>query len=480
MVENAPNLKQFATQDARCLLGRLLRGGSGQFVQLLVLSANRFLTVPFFLTAWGVNRYADWLILFVTGQLLSVAALGQHYFYSNEVRRSWAERDVVAMNRAVADGFFFYLCLYTALFGLVLLGGLALDVSAVLNLSVLQRPESLAILMLLTGAFLTQSFTDFLRAPHVAKGEYARSSLFLSLALIGEMAATITALLLGASPLIVAIIVFLCPLVIGGGRMVVDYQRRHADVRLAVRPSPTISRQERLRSFFDFGSSHVADMASLAGPGFILGMLGAPSTLIAQFQLSRNLASVLRMGIRPQARMLSVELARQKWQNDRAGLLRLHRYACFVVGFVAGGGAGVMLASYDVIFTFWTRDTLAPAILLFSLILAQTLGKTVGELPVNILRLTEFARELAWWLLLGVALYLTVGVAAYLTGGVYAMVGTLAVIDWLFLFLGPAWTACRHLRLSAWISYALPAAATALGFVVGAGGVLALRAVLEF
>lgn len=454
---NAPkSLQELAQEDNRGLRRRLAFGISSQFLTTAVLIGSRFLLVPLYLYAWGVDGFADWLVLMAASMAASFWALGQQWRYGNALREAWAHRDVPRFEDVFGAAQSFWLLMLLGLIAALSGFLLAFDVTALLNLRTLGRLEASISLVALCVAAFGLCYREFLRSVHQARGEFTRTEV---MGLCGNVVAvTTTAIALGlfkAPILVAALIQPMAGFVLVSLLFLMDGVRRYPDLHLGLRW--TRRHLPRRADLYVYGVPNGGEWLSSSAPTLILGLVNVPGVQIAQYGVARTVGIALRIGLRQIGKLFAFEIIRQHTQGDRAGMQRLHMVGGGLLGLAVGGAFGFLVASWDVIVGVWTGGEVPVDLLLLILILTQLSSAGLGELVSGLLRYGHHTRDLAYSTTLCALGYLVFAYGMAAAYGAYGLVATVSLLDALFFFIVPAAFVHYRFGLPAWRSLGLPA-----------------------
>jgi O-antigen/teichoic acid export membrane protein len=469
------SLRRYAAQDAQGLLRRIVLGVTSQFTTLAAGILRNFAIVPFFLATHGVDGYADWVKLMGTAMLLQAVGMDQHIYYSYRIRTCRAARDDAGMNRTLAQGNAFYLLLSVALVAAGALLLTVVDVTALLNLSVLDRVEATTVLALLFASLFGQQYREFLRGVYIAYGELARLEFTHSLALVLLGAALIGALLLDASMVVLALIhIAVIPGVVVA-LCVWDF-RRYREVRWGLEPGWPALTRERRNSLVAHAIPGLADRVLISGPTVMIGMFGLPSATVVQFHLTRAATRIFR-GQRI-AVVFAVELARQRTQGDRAGFRHLFRRSALTLGLFGGGLFGAMMGLWDLFLPWWTNGKITAEMALAALMVGETAIVVFGQQSAALLRFGGHVPDFARCQLAAAVALVAAGAPALAFGGIYPLLVIMLLASLVFLYVWPYRYLRRHVTAPATTALGWP---LAIGIATAAavyGALYGLRALV--
>lgn len=451
-----------AATDSRSLWKRLALGFSSQFLNLGVFVASRILLVPLFINAWGVALYADWLVLVALSLSLQVLVMGQHIKFGNEIRHAWARREIDAMNAAfrVANGF------WLLLFPAVMLGTLGLfsvvDLSALMSLDMLSGQQAAWVLALLSVASMNILYQTFNRAIYQARGAFSRGELVITVCVLIETGLIALMLFLDGPVLSVALVQGVAMPLIASAVILRDSLTCFPELRFAVAlrrgslPSP--------RDVYDYGVPHAADIISSNAPMLILGLVNVPNLQVVQFGLARTATNMMRFLLRPIVSLVTMEASRLRIQEDHRRRAKMDNFGMLVGAVLAGGIAGALVGSGDVIYEVWTDGEVAVDFVLLGLVALHTGAWSLGLFVVNLLRYGGESSALARPATLNVLGYCILGYAAGSLFGVYGLLATVAALDALLMFVVPAYAVRRRMGIAMWRTVGLATVAGVLTF----------------
>ena len=258
---------------------------------------------------WGPQTYADWALLSSCAGLLSLGEIGLNVYFGNEWQKAHANNDQIKFRRIVNVALacsIFMACLLGT-FALVAL--LSVDLRKVLSISVLSRNESLIVFCLLGMVSLSRIARGVITQIYRGRGEFARSIIIDQVFVGSAVVFSIAGALLGATPVILAVLYFSCDLIAGWAFIVRDVSRRWPDIELWPRlPTPT----ELTETW-----QHVRWLTILNGtangwaqlPIILLGSFGITGNALVSFVVLRTLANLARQFAKMLALSSGVEIA---------------------------------------------------------------------------------------------------------------------------------------------------------------------------
>ncbi len=263
----------------RSIRERIVRGiGATAFGQV-VNATIQLLSLPIFLSIWGVERYGDWLILTSLASFLSMSDVGFTSVAANEMTMSVGRGDkteALVVYQSMWSLILTFLTLCILAISLVL--GLT-DAGTMLPVTDATRSESTSVLFATAIFVLAGLPIGVVNAGYRCDGNFAIGSLFGSMQRTGEFITQVVAAVLCKSLLSVALagLVARCLTLLV---LVADLQRRSPWLRLGFRKA-TFGTMRRLFvpaiSFLGLPLGHalgtqgmVQVVARVLGPAFVV------------------------------------------------------------------------------------------------------------------------------------------------------------------------------------------------------------------
>jgi O-antigen/teichoic acid export membrane protein len=270
------------------------RNTAAQFLTVLVSFADRFLVVGILLHAWGPEVYSEWAVLLSSAGLLVLGELGLNIIFGNALQHAWATGDRLRFQRLVSIGL--STCLGAGVVWAIIAAAAFAIVDFPQSLSVTEITHSQAVLVLaVLGA------ASILRIPRSAlsqiwrgRQEYAVGSLVTLIHAGGLPALMIIAGLVGASPLVMAIICLLAEIVLGWGAMVWLLRRQYPDINLTLAAPTSTELSDVAHQVKWLAIQQGGPLAWLQVPIVMMGHLGVTGTALVSFLILRTLVNFVR------------------------------------------------------------------------------------------------------------------------------------------------------------------------------------------
>ena len=87
---------------------RLFMSFGSQSVAILLRIAQQFLLVPILIRGWGIELYADWIIISSAAGFLAMLDFGLQAYFINALLVAWSKKDLVAYRRLISTAIFIY------------------------------------------------------------------------------------------------------------------------------------------------------------------------------------------------------------------------------------------------------------------------------------------------------------------------------------------------------------------------------------
>lgn len=276
------------------MLRRVSQNFAAQVLGILLLFADRLLVVGILLRAWGPQTYADWALLLSTAGMLSLGELSLNIYFGNIWQKAHAEDDSDRFRRMVSVALACSLTLGCLLGAVALVVLLTVDLPRVLSISALSRVDSIAVLCLLAAVTLSRVVKGAISQIYRGRQAFARGIVIDQFTVASLIVLTVTAGLMGATPLILAVIYLTCELLVGWGVMIRDLSRRWPDLILRPRLPTSTELHEMWRHVMWFAVLHGVTVSWVQLPVVLLGYIGKTGNALVSFLILRTLANLAR------------------------------------------------------------------------------------------------------------------------------------------------------------------------------------------
>lgn len=372
--------------------GRLISSAGALTATFALSSVLQILAVPGFIGAWGTGLYAQWLTINAVAALLSLLDVGFTAHFTSLIMAAAARGDRAGEAKALATGMTAFAAAAAA--GVVVMAvAWLVDVPGLLGLETADARFAAALsaagVLLLTprslvgGVFAAHGW--FARAIYIAAAHQ-------SVALAGPL---LTALCGGG--LAAAAAAQLAAAVLAGWALPLAVLRRlRPTVAVFALRRPTGEElRVHLRQSALHGATSAATVILLNVPVLALQGLGASGGAVIAFTTMRTFAGLIRQAIFQTVLPATVEMTRQHYQGDGAGLNRLFLLTCRI----GGGGGGLLTGLVFVLgppfFSVWTHGA-APFDPFMALVfIGVAVIMTPAAAAAALLRQTDHAELLA-------------------------------------------------------------------------------------
>jgi O-antigen/teichoic acid export membrane protein len=340
---------------------RLLHGWSANLVQMLLGLTQQLLLIPAFLHVWSGDTLAAWLAIYAAGSLVVVADSGLQL---RAINRFLAFKSCADCDGRTASYYARMLRIYVTL--VVVLGVLLLTVTQLVRPSVLLGFRGTASF---DSAFIVTTLGMLLTLPsnlvsglYRARGQYGRTVWVLNVALLlGQIAqlfalmwfGTVLAVAIAFTSLQLALAVFL---LIDGPRLF-PFLRR-ADARPRAMSSSLRWGIGQFGRAFPFAIANVTELALVNLPVLLVSALVTDRVAVAQWGLTRVIASLVRGLCLQLAMPLAAELGHDYAVGDRARLGRLYARGSVFVTVLASLIVAGLLPFWGDFFMLWTHGSI--------------------------------------------------------------------------------------------------------------------------
>ncbi|WP_342740098.1 hypothetical protein [Bradyrhizobium sp. B117] len=340
---------------------RLMHGWSANLVQMGLGLTQQLLLIPAFLHVWSGDLLAAWLAIFAAGGLVIVADAGLQL---RAINRFLAFRSCVDCDgrtaRLYRDMLRIYFALVAAL-GLLLCGAIYLAPPS-LVLGFHATPTFDAAMLVMTLGTLLSLPANLAAGLYRVRGQYGRIIWLQNAALLLGQIAQLVALFAFGSLFAVAIACVSMQLLFTIFVVAFDAPRLFPFLRRArglpfVAPSWRWSMGQLGRAL-PFAVANISELALVNAPLLLVSALVADRVAVAQWGLTRVIASLVRGLSLQLALPFGAELGHDHAIGDKERLRRHYAYgSAFVTGLACLVVAG-MLPLWPDFFVLWTHGSI--------------------------------------------------------------------------------------------------------------------------
>jgi len=264
-----------------------------QVVSQALAFADRFILVGLLVRTWGADTYGDWVVLAATAGLLSLGELGLGIYFGNSWQQAQAIGDQPRFARLVRVSLFCYGVIVFALGTFVAVFAAVGAPQNLLSEGGLAPADAVVVFVFLACTQLSAIMRGSISQIYRGRGEFARGTLLSASALASYIVFAVIAVSLGAEPVVLAGLYFLCDL-FGAGLILRDVKKRYADLTL-LPARPTIAECAQIASRAKWNILlQGTPVALLHIPVLMLGQAWASGTVVVGFVLLRTLANYLK------------------------------------------------------------------------------------------------------------------------------------------------------------------------------------------
>ncbi|MCP3388299.1 hypothetical protein NLM27_05830 [Bradyrhizobium sp. CCGB12] len=340
---------------------RLLHGWSANLVQMVLGLTQQLLLIPAFLHVWTGDMLAGWLTIYAAGSLIVVADAGLQL---RAINRFLAFKSCADCDGRTANFYSALMRIYLAIIaglGVLLCAAVILaPPSAVLGFHATPTFDA-AMLVMILGMLLTLP-ANLVSGLYRVRGRYGRTVWLQNAALLLGQIAQLAALATFGSLLAVAIAFVSMQLLFAIFLAAFDAPRLFPFLRRAGKP-PFVSPSLRwsIGQFgraLPFAVANITELALVNVPVLLVSALVTNRVAVAQWGLTRVIASLVR-GLCLQVTLpLAAELGHDHAIGDKERLRRLYAHgSVFVTGLACLIVAG-LLPFWPDFFALWTHGSI--------------------------------------------------------------------------------------------------------------------------
>lgn len=336
---------------------RLMQGWSANLVQTVLALVQQLLLVPIFLHVWTGEMLAAWLVIYAAGSLAVVADAGLQLRAINRFLAFKACRDCEGRTaNYYAAMLRIYFAVDVGLAVLALAGALVLPPSRIFGFHEMASFDS-ALLVMTVGALLVLP-ANLVSGLYRARGRYSRSVWLQNGALLFGQIAQLIALATNGGLVAVAVAFVSPQLLLMIYLVAYDAPRLFPFLR-AGRGGRTLRwALGQFRHAFPFAVANLSELALVNAPVLIVSAFVVDRVAVAQWGLTRVIASFLR-GLCAQVTLpIAAELGHDYAIGDRDRLRQLYARGSTLITVIASVIVAALLPFWPDFFTLWTHGSI--------------------------------------------------------------------------------------------------------------------------
>jgi O-antigen/teichoic acid export membrane protein len=332
---------------------RLMRSLSAQMASQGVRVLQQILLVPFFLRAWGVDLYNDWLLMAAAAGILSILDGGMQPYFSGLLQERMVRNEITAYRRAVRIANFNYVAVIVIALLAIAMASLWVEWLPLLGVDHMEPGAAYWTLALLAGNLLASMPFGVANSIYRAHGEYDRGVMMGTGNLGGQIIIPLILLTLGEPSTIIAAGMV-------GGTIIswiiiaIDQRARYGPLPWGLAIPTAEEQRVTIAKCLYFASQPISTWMTFQGPLLILGHLSLPAETVA-FSTARTLIGVSRQMTIQMSYPFGFELSVLLIREELAALRRLLTDAVSIVAIIGGLLAGVTIVAGEPVTALWLR-----------------------------------------------------------------------------------------------------------------------------
>ena len=448
---------------------RIVSTLGAQTLTFVMLAVLQIALVPFFLRAWGVNVYADWLVIFFSTNLLRALDFGLGFSLGNRLRLSMMQGNIDDYEATIRLGILLYILHFLVAISCLLILVNVIDVSTIISLKAINREVFWECATPLAIGALLSLWRDFLFMIYPAHGELDHGIHLFNFQLGSRIMIVGSLLIFGIGPVGVSLGWVAVDIFTGLLVLFLDLRRRHPWESLLPKSKLFESCINHVSTIGAYSISYVADQILLNAPVLVLSAVSLPQREIVIFNLARTYSNVARQFLTQYSRTFGIELS-QLIIKDRSAAASSYISGVRFIGGVSGCLVGGLITAAPVIYRHWIAD---PALFRWDVVACLTLVFCFtgpAQVPLSLLRHSPRQLPVAAALAAQACLTLMLGPSLASAAGAFGLALVLSGAE-LFCIVGPAALRVSHMLERSLFSFALNGFAVSIAVGLGVAAI---------
>jgi O-antigen/teichoic acid export membrane protein len=409
---------------------------------------QQILLVPFYLKAWGVETYNDWLLIGAGVSLIGIFDTGTQPYFSGLLQETFVRGDLAAFSRAARTAAFNYLMIVLTVVLAFALSYFAVDWLTVLGIARMDGSQAYWTLGLLAlNALLLLPF-GVAGSLYRVHGEYDRGVRVNFVIFSLQVVVPLGLLATGQPSPVLALGLVGCT-VAGWGIVLVDHRLRYGPLPWGLAVPTAAELRTTMAKCLYFLAQPITTWLTVQGPLLLLGHMASPAATVS-FATARTLVGVSRQLTVQLALPFSFEISVLLNREEMPAIRRVLRSAVSIIALIGGMLSGATIATGPAVARLWLKGRIdIPPVLILALAGPVVIAAS-AQLYQLILGLANRPRPIAW----GVSIQALVGLSVgALLAPAYGAVGVA-----IGLAIGEILGIVTFLQLRTLRSFAMPGA----------------------
>lgn len=316
---------------------------------------NQIAMVPLFITHWGVDKYADWILITAFSTFFGMTDMGLNRASNNEFVIKYQQKDYLTCTKLQTNAFLFVLSVFAVFMMLAIFISITLGFKGLLGVKVFTETEtSLAFILLLSEVFLTM----YGRVYHGVFRATSRTHIAIIIDNIVRLAVLII-LFFGIflqMDLVTLLLLYLSPTVTGI-LFKHYYSSRIFNIKLTLKNFDSGVFKSLMKPSLAFMMFPMGQAVSSQGLVFVVNTTLGPSVLVA-FTTTRTLVNFLRQLMNMLSTSINPEICAAYGRKDNKTMIDIY-YRSLLITFVSTLiSIVVLLFVGEFIYHEWTKDAI--------------------------------------------------------------------------------------------------------------------------
>jgi O-antigen/teichoic acid export membrane protein len=396
-------------------------------------TAFQLISVPIFLSYWGIDLYSDWLVLLSLTSYFAMSDIGLNTVTTNEFCISYSQNKFKKCNTLFNNNLFFILIVFTVLFTVIVLFFSFANLSTIFKLESINETTSETIVVCLAIQVFAGMVSGLFDAIYRATNRNALGIMLNNYVRIFENVLLIVGVLFNFN-LITIILIYIIPRPVGLIFKVIKTQY-YFPLSINLKYFDLKEFKSIVLPAFSFLSFPVGNSIVLQGFTLLVNFtLG--SVAVVTYNTTRTLINFVKVGFGLINNSVWPELSLAYGRKDYVSMKKIHRYSVSISFYFSLFASFFLLIFGEFIYTNWTNNKLDFNMTLYICFLITLVANTVWYTSSVVLASTNNHKVFSMYYLISCFVSLLLGyfIITY-TNTINYLPLSLLIIDILLIIL---------------------------------------------